>query len=87
MMGLTQAQNDMLEFLRERLAATGIAPTYAEMRVRLGYNSNSPIHQILTSLEARGAIRRMFRRPRAIEIIAPKPSCCPNCGHSLERAA
>lgn len=62
-------QNDCLGAIRRSLRERGVAPSYDELMAELGLNSKSGIHRLVTGLEARGAIRRVPGKARAIEIL------------------
>lgn len=66
---LTRKQRDLLIFINERLAETGIAPSFDEMKVALGLKSKSGIHRLITALEERGFLRRLAHRARALEVL------------------
>lgn len=66
---MTRAQFDLLRFIVEAIATTGIPPSYPEMMEGLGLRSKSGVHRLVTALEARGYIRRYPKRARAIEIV------------------
>jgi repressor LexA len=55
----------------------GLAPTVEEMRVALGYRSKGSVYRLLAALEARGRIRRLPRRARALEVMR---ETAPSCG-------
>lgn len=78
--GLTARQTDCLGFLRSYSGEHGRMPTYRLMAGAIGVTSINTVSQLLHGLEARGAIRRMHGRARAIEII--KPHICPHCGRA-----
>lgn len=78
---LTTRQKQCFDFIAARIAADGIAPSLTELADALGLESKGHVHMILTGLEARGAIRRLKRRHRAIEIINPHP------GRAVQRVA
>jgi SOS-response transcriptional repressor LexA len=69
MIGLTQRQQECLDFLRSYHAAKGIMPSMQEMIDNLQLNSKSGAARILNGLEERGHIRRTYKKARAIEII------------------
>lgn len=71
MMSLTQREADLMDFLRQRIGETGIAPSLEEMRKGLGLAAKSGVHRMLEGLEERGRIRRLPGKARAIEIIEP----------------
>ena len=66
---LTRKQHQLLTFINERLNATGVAPSFDEMRDALGLKSKSGIHRLITGLEERGFIRRLAHRARALEVL------------------
>ncbi|MEK9707611.1 MAG: repressor LexA, partial [Alphaproteobacteria bacterium] len=66
---LTRKQHQLLTFINERLNATGVAPSFDEMKEALGLKSKSGIHRLITGLEERGFIRRLAHRARALEVL------------------
>lgn len=66
---LTRKQYELLMFIDERLRATGISPSFDEMKDALDLKSKSGIHRLITGLEERGFIRRLAHRARALEVI------------------
>ncbi len=66
---MTRKQAELLKFIADRQAHDGITPSFAEMAVAVSVGSKGSIHRLLTSLEARGFIRRMANRARDIEIL------------------
>lgn len=66
---LTRKQHELLMFINERLAATGVSPSFDEMKDALGLKSKSGIHRLITGLEERGFIRRLPHRARALEVL------------------
>jgi SOS-response transcriptional repressor LexA len=64
---LTPLQSRLLEYLISRQASC--APSFEEMREHLGLGSKSGVHQLICGLEARGFVRRLRRRARAVEVI------------------
>ncbi len=72
---LTKKQHELLVFIRERLEATGISPSFDEMKDALDLRSKSGIHRLITGLGERGFIRRLPHRARALEVLkAPEAS-------------
>jgi repressor LexA len=70
MIGLTEHQRRLLDYLESFIAESGgIAPTFTQMMVHMDMVSKSGVHRLLAALEERGAIRRIPHRARAIEII------------------
>ena len=78
---LTRKQHQLLIFINERLNATGVAPSFDEMKEALGLKSKSGIHRLISGLEERGFIRRLAHRPvrwkfyvcRKTPVLAPRP--------------
>ena len=66
---LTRKQHELLTFIHEKLEATGISPSFEEMKEALDLRSKSGIHRLITALEERGFIRRLAHRARALEVI------------------
>ncbi|WP_324807671.1 transcriptional repressor LexA [Sphingomonas sp. LY29] len=80
---LTSKQHELLNFIHERLSATGVSPSFDEMREALDLKSKSGVHRLISALEERQFIRRLPNRARALEVTrmpdvavtapAPKP--------------
>jgi repressor LexA len=66
---LTRKQHELLLFIRDRLEAESVPPSFDEMKDALGLKSKSGIHRLITALEERGFIRRLPHRARALEVI------------------
>ncbi len=66
---LTRKQIELLDFIRSRINAEGVPPSFDEMKEALGLKSKSGIHRLITALEERGFIRRMAHRARALDIV------------------
>lgn len=66
---LTRKQYELLNFIDQRLRASGISPSFDEMKDALDLKSKSGIHRLITGLEERGFIRRLAHRARALEVI------------------
>jgi repressor LexA len=76
---LTRKQHELLMFINQRLAATGIAPSFDEMKDALNLRSKSGIHRLISGLEERGFIRRLPHRARALEVVKlPEDSAAPS---------
>lgn len=88
---LTRKQYQLLMFIHERLSATGVPPSFDEMKEALSLRSKSGIHRLITALEERGFIRRLPHRARALEIlrlpenlgVAPAPAPAPPGGDGM----
>lgn len=66
---LTRKQLELLDFIRIRVEADGVPPSFDEMKDALDLKSKSGIHRLITALEERGFIRRLAHRARALEIV------------------
>ena len=66
---LTRKQLELLDFIRQRVEADGVPPSFDEMKDALDLKSKSGIHRLITALEERGFIRRLAHRARALEIL------------------
>ena len=66
---LTRKQLELLDFIRQRVDADGVPPSFDEMKDALDLKSKSGIHRLITALEERGFIRRLAHRARALEIL------------------
>jgi hypothetical protein len=59
-------------FIKARIDETNVPPTLQEIADHLDLRSKSGIHRLVAALEARGLIRRLPNRARAIEVLDPK---------------
>ena len=66
---LTAKQRELLLFIDNRLAESGISPSFDEMREALDLKSKSGVHRLISALEERGFIRRLPNRARALEVV------------------
>ena len=66
---LTAKQHELLNFIHERLSATGVSPSFDEMREALDLKSKSGVHRLISALEERQFIRRLPNRARALEVL------------------
>ncbi len=66
---LTCKQYELLLFIHNHMKATGIPPSFDEMKIALELSSKSGIHKLMIALEQRGFIRRLPNRARAIEVL------------------
>lgn len=66
---LTKKQSELLSFINARLKASGIPPSFDEMKDALDLKSKSGIHRLIMALEERGFIRRLANRARALEVL------------------
>lgn len=66
---LTRKQHELLCFIHDRLAETGISPSFEEMKEALDLKSKSGVHRLISALEERGFINRLANRARALEVV------------------
>ena len=69
---LTRKQMKLFDLIETGMHENGVAPSYDELRQTLGLASKSSIHSMMNALEARGYIRRLRYKARAIEILKPR---------------
>ncbi len=65
---LTRKQHELICFINDRLAETGVSPSFEEMKEALDLKSKSGVHRLISALEERGFIRRLPNRARALEV-------------------
>lgn len=68
MMGLTHRQSDCLRVIRERLAQSGVPPTYDEICLQLGVASKSTVARLVDALVERGHLRRLPHLARGLAL-------------------
>ncbi len=66
---LTAKQHELLLFIHERLAETGVSPSFEEMKEALDLKSKSGVHRLIGALEERQFLRRLPNRARALEVV------------------
>ena len=66
---LTKKQHELICFIEDRLAETGVSPSFEEMKDALGLKSKSGVHRLISALEERGFLRRLPNRARALEVV------------------
>jgi len=76
---LTVKQRELLLFIDHRLKASGVSPSFDEMREALELKSKSGVHRLISALEERQFIRRLPNRARALEVIR-MPEMAPIAG-------
>jgi len=76
---LTVKQRELLLFIDHRLKASGVSPSFDEMREALELKSKSGVHRLISALEERQFIRRLPNRARALEVIK-MPELAPIAG-------
>ncbi|MBA2919245.1 transcriptional repressor LexA [Sphingomonas sp. MAH-20] len=66
---LTRKQHELLCFIHDRLAESGVSPSFEEMKDALDLKSKSGVHRLISALEERQFIRRLPNRARALEVL------------------
>jgi repressor LexA len=66
---LTVKQRELLTYIDQRLKASGVSPSFDEMREALELKSKSGVHRLISALEERQFIRRLPNRARALEVV------------------
>ncbi len=66
---LTRKQHELICFIADRLAETGVSPSFEEMKEALDLKSKSGVHRLISALEERQFIRRLPNRARALEVL------------------
>ncbi|NNM75714.1 transcriptional repressor LexA [Sphingomonas sp. ID1715] len=66
---LTRKQHELLCFIHDRLAESGVSPSFEEMKDALDLKSKSGVHRLISALEERQFIRRLPNRARALEVM------------------
>lgn len=68
-MHLTKRQREILDYLTGYIDEHGYAPSFEEIASAMGYASLATVHEHLSNLERKGAIRRAFNESRGIEVV------------------
>ena len=66
---LTKKQKNRLLFINKKLRASGVSPSYEEMKDSLNLKSKSGIHRLICALEERGFLKRLAHKARALEVV------------------
>jgi len=66
---LTRKQHELLLYIDKHLSASGVSPSFEEMKDALDLKSKSGVHRLISALEERGFIRRLANRARALEVL------------------
>lgn len=66
---LSDRQRQVLDYIREMVAARGYPPSVREIGEAIGLSSPSTVHSHLSSLVKAGYLRRDPTKPRAIEVL------------------
>ena len=84
---LTAKQRELLQFIDDRLKASGVSPSFDEMREALDLKSKSGVHRLISALEERQFIRRLPNRARALEVIKMPEGISPTIAAALATKA
>lgn len=68
MNNLTQKQNDIFEYIKDKISQTGVAPSVREIGEAVGLRSTSSVQYNLNALEEAGYIKRDANLKRTIRI-------------------
>lgn len=71
---LTARQRRILNVIRKAVESRGYPPSMREIGQAAGLSSPSSVAHQLRVLESKGFIRRDPHRPRALEVLSPRPS-------------
>ena len=66
---LTRKQHELICYISDQLAETGVSPSFEEMKDALDLKSKSGVHRLISALEERGFIKRLPNRARALEVV------------------
>lgn len=69
MMGLTEQEHAVYYAIVDSQIKSGRTPTFDEIKEMAGLKSKSGVHRIMGQLTAKGLIRRLPRKARAIEVV------------------
>jgi repressor LexA len=64
-------QRQILDYLKQHIQATGMAPTLKQIAQTIGVSSLATVHEHLTALENKGLIRRKTGKNRSISLAQP----------------
>lgn len=67
--GLTEKQQKVYSFLKQRQDAGEPCPSLSEIAACICSNNRNAAHQIIVCLEERGYVRRLPHRARAIRVV------------------
>ncbi len=67
---LTQKQHDLLFFIHQNIKASGVSPSFDEMRDFMQLKSKSGIHRLVHELEQKGFLRHLANKARSLEVIS-----------------
>lgn len=65
---MTAKQKQLLDFIKAKLAETGVCPSMQEMADAMGQKSKSGVHRLVLALEEAGHVARLSWRARSIAL-------------------
>ena len=83
---LTRKQHQLICYIEDKLAETGISPSFEEMKEALTLKSKSGVHRLISALEERGFLKRLPNRARALEVVR-SPERGPQVAKARAKAA
>lgn len=84
---MTLAEIRALDFIRDRIVATQVAPTLEELCAAMGWKAKSTAHRVVTSLVWQGMLVRKPASKRALALAdAPKLAIVPTADLLAELA-
>lgn len=70
---MTRFEQQGLDFIRDRIVATGIAPTLDEISAELGWSAKSSAHRVVDSLIRQGLLVREPHKARNLQLADVPP--------------
>jgi repressor LexA len=67
-MALTRRQKEVIDYLADFIERKGYSPSYEEIAEGIDLNSIATVHKHISSLEAKGYLKRGFNQSRSVEI-------------------
>src|ERR1051325_6951758 len=83
MQGLTQRQEQTLDFIRQSIEERGYPPTLREIGEYMGIRSTNGVNDHLRALERKGYLRREDMKSRALRLGSQEPEPVPGADESL----
>jgi repressor LexA len=77
MQGLTQRQEQTLDYIRKSIEERGYPPTLREIGEHMGIRSTNGVNDHLRALERKGYLRREDMKSRALKLVENMPSSSP----------
>jgi repressor LexA len=77
MQGLTQRQEQTLDYIRKSIEERGYPPTLREIGEHMGIRSTNGVNDHLRALERKGYLRREDMKSRALKLVENMPSSNP----------